>query len=129
MSEHSWLPLCRQCAEGQLKRLGVDYIDLWVLRGFVEKQTSVEETMAAVKMVAARACLMFDLDPPAESPHASPDTRSTAGCRASLALSKSASAAALQTVFHAACHGRTYVRCANGHDGVHTSVVALNMRV
>lgn len=39
----------RESIEGQLQRLGVDCIDLWVLRGFVESETSVEETMAGVK--------------------------------------------------------------------------------
>ena len=41
---------CRESIEGQLQRLGVDCIDLWVLRGFVESETSVEETMAGVKV-------------------------------------------------------------------------------
>jgi hypothetical protein len=34
---------------GQLQRLGVDCIDLWMLRGFNKKETSVEDTMAGVK--------------------------------------------------------------------------------
>ena len=40
----------REQIQGQLERLGVDSIDLWVLRGFHEKETSVEDTMAAVKV-------------------------------------------------------------------------------
>ena len=44
----------RDQIEGQLKRLGVDAIDLWVLRGFKEDETPVEETMAAVKVTVAQ---------------------------------------------------------------------------
>jgi len=41
---------CREQIAGQLKRLGVDCIDLWVLRGFKEEETPVEDTMNAVKV-------------------------------------------------------------------------------
>jgi aryl-alcohol dehydrogenase-like predicted oxidoreductase len=41
----------REQIGGQLQRLGTDSIDLWVLRGFNEKETSVEDTMAAVKVI------------------------------------------------------------------------------
>ena len=46
----------RDQIEGQLKRLGVDAIDLWVLRGFKADETPVEETMAAVKVRSWPAC-------------------------------------------------------------------------
>jgi len=39
----------RRTLEAQLRRLGVDAVDLWVLRGFIEEQCSVEEAMAVVK--------------------------------------------------------------------------------
>ena len=40
----------RDQLEGQLRRLGMDAIDLWVLRSFKEQETPLEETMAAIKV-------------------------------------------------------------------------------
>ena len=47
-------PLClhRRVLEEQLRRLGRQSVDFWVLRGFSEPQVSVEETMAVVKVSA-----------------------------------------------------------------------------
>lgn len=42
---------CRAACEGSLKRLGVDYIDLWVLRGpSNDPNTPFEETIKAMKV-------------------------------------------------------------------------------
>ena len=40
----------REQIEGQLQRLGIDSIDLWVQRGFNVEEASVEDTAAAVKV-------------------------------------------------------------------------------
>jgi len=46
----------REQIAGQLQRLGTDCLDLWVLRGFKEDETSVEDTMAAVKVRGSEGC-------------------------------------------------------------------------
>ncbi len=46
----------REQIAGQLKRLGTDCLDLWVLRGFKEDETSVEDTMTAVKVRDSACC-------------------------------------------------------------------------
>ena len=46
--------LRRRTLEAQLQRLGVDAVDMWVLRGFNEEQCSVEEAMATVEVRGCR---------------------------------------------------------------------------
>ena len=47
---HSEVFAHRRTLEAQLRRLGRQSVDFWVLRGFSEPQVSVEETMAVVKV-------------------------------------------------------------------------------
>jgi len=48
----------RDQVEGQLARLGVAAVDLWVLRSFKEQDTPLEETMAAIKVPLRRLCCL-----------------------------------------------------------------------
>jgi aryl-alcohol dehydrogenase-like predicted oxidoreductase len=45
---------CREAVEGSLKRLGLDYVDMLVLRGpaMDPKNTPFEETIGAMKVLA-----------------------------------------------------------------------------
>lgn len=42
-------PACRAACEGSLKRMGIDYIDLWVLRGPCRGEGVLEEAITAMK--------------------------------------------------------------------------------
>lgn len=40
----------RECLEGQLQRLGVDYLDLWILRSNMHGVGILEESITAMKV-------------------------------------------------------------------------------